>query len=249
MGYFRFKSASIMYYYRLISSMLKATVSPFLTSLYAVYKGESNANDSLGVYNGTAQGGLTYTAGKSGNAFTFNGTNAYVKLPNSAFNSLIGDFSASFWFYGNGSGTNQAILSNVGYNGVMAKGFLILQQSTYEIALSINNSGVNSSLQTTAITNSAWHHIVVTRLGSTRSRIYIDNVLVASNTDTRNPDYFTNNTPCIGALDYNPNYALTTYYCANGTKIDELNVWNKELTATEITTLYNAGTGKFYPTF
>ena len=29
--------------------------------------------------------------------------------------------------------------------------------------------------------------------------------------------------------------------------IDEVNLWNKELTATDVTELYNAGTGKFYP--
>lgn len=236
-----------MYYYRLISSMLKAAISTLGTGLYAVYKGESSANDSLGTYNGTAQGGLTYTAGKSGNAFTFNGTNAYVKLPNNSFNSLTGDSSVSLWFYGNGSGTPQSLFSNTGYNGTIGKGFWIWQQAGYQITMSINGGGGATSLQTTPITNSVWHHIVVTRLGSTRTRIYIDGVLATSNSDTRNPEYFTNNTPCIGAWDANPNFALTQYYASNGTKIDELNVWNKELSSTEVTELYNAGTGKFYP--
>ena len=54
--------------------------STLLTNLYAVYKAENNANDSLGTYNGTAQGGLTYTTGKSGNAFVFNGVNADILL-------------------------------------------------------------------------------------------------------------------------------------------------------------------------
>jgi len=62
----------------LASSGAKSTL---LNNLFAVYKAESNANDSLGVYNGTANGGVTYSAGKSGNAFTFNGTTAYVSLP------------------------------------------------------------------------------------------------------------------------------------------------------------------------
>jgi hypothetical protein len=253
-----------MYYYRLISSMLKAVISSLgtglyavykgessalaslTTSLYAVYKAESNANDSLGTYNGTAQGGLTYSAGKSGNAFDFNGTNAYVKLPNSAFNSLTNDFTVSLWFYGNGSGVAQSLFSNVGYNGTIAKGLFIYQTTTYEIGTNIDGGGGRTSLQTTSIANSVWHHIVVTRLGSTRTRIYINGALATSNSDTRNPEYFTNNTPCIGALDYNPNFALTTYYASNGTKIDEVNIWNKELTSTEVTELYNSGNGKFY---
>ena len=103
-----------MYYYRLISSMLKATVNSLLTglyavykaesnslaslttSLYAVYKAESNANDSLGTYNGSAIGGVTYTTGKSGNAFTLNGTTSNVQLPDNSLN-FTGDFSISIW--------------------------------------------------------------------------------------------------------------------------------------------------------
>ena len=66
--------------------------------LYAVYKAESNANDSLGTYNGTAVGGLTYSGGKSGNAFLFNGTNSFVSLNNNSMN-FTGDYSLSCWVY------------------------------------------------------------------------------------------------------------------------------------------------------
>jgi hypothetical protein len=44
-----------------------------------------------------------------------------------------------------------------------------------------------------------------------------------------------------------PNGVADSNYAFNGSKVDELNIWNKELTATEVTELYNAGTGKFYP--
>ena len=70
--------------------------SSLKTSLFAAYNGESNANDSFGANNGTAVGGLTYTTGKIGNAFTFNGSNAYVSLPDNSLN-FTGDFSISLW--------------------------------------------------------------------------------------------------------------------------------------------------------
>ena len=60
--------------------------NPLWDSLYAAYKAESNANDELGTYNGTANGGLTYGTGVDGNSFAFNGTNAYVSLPTNQFN-------------------------------------------------------------------------------------------------------------------------------------------------------------------
>jgi arabinan endo-1,5-alpha-L-arabinosidase len=250
-------------YYSLISSMAKTVINSLLTGLYAVYKAgtsgssglntnllsvynaESNANDSKGSNNGTATGGLTYSSGKVGNAFIFNGS-SYVKLPNSAFNSLMGDFSVSFWFYGNGSGTTQEIFGNNSYNGVTFKGFRIYQRSTYQIEISLNGGGGTTLLTTSSIINGVWHHIAVTRLGNTRSRIYLNGVLAVSNADTRNPEYFTNTTPTIGALDYNPNFALTTYYCANGTKIDAVNVWNREISSTEVTELYNSALASQY---
>ncbi len=77
------------------SGMITSTLNE---SLYAVYKAESNANDSFGSNNGTAQGGLAYVSGKSGNAFQFNGTNAYVDLPNNTLN-LTGPYSISMWVY------------------------------------------------------------------------------------------------------------------------------------------------------
>jgi hypothetical protein len=66
------------------------------TSIYAVYNAENNANDSFGTKHGTTQGGLTYTTGKVGTAFQFNGSNAYIQLPNNSFN-FTGDFSVSLW--------------------------------------------------------------------------------------------------------------------------------------------------------
>lgn len=247
-----------MYYYRLISSMLKATVSPLLTGLYAVYKAESNANDSLGTYNGTAQGGLTYTTGKSGNAFTFNGSTSRIDLPTASFNSLTTDFSVSAW-----------TLFPTGYAGVdaipifnnmsatswffAAGGFWITIFGDV-IQFRIGDKSTTSILTYATAFSMGYNtffHIAVTRSNG-RSRIYLNGTLVASNTDALNPVYYTSGvnttTPTIGAIKM-PNGVQDGYYAPLNTKIDELNVWNKELTATEVTQLYNSGTGKFYPTF
>jgi hypothetical protein len=252
MGYFRFKSASIMNYYSLISSMLKATISSLLTSLYAVYKGESNANDSLGVYNGTPYGGLTYTAGKSGNAFTFNGTTAYVSLPNNAFNSLTGDFSISLWVNFSSFSSIQCLLSSYIFTPGVNDGFIGFRLVYFPSgSISFSLADINS-VSTVLYTNnyslltSVFYNIVIIRKASTGTKIYINGSLSANNTDSRNPAYVTTY-PAIGTAQYLLNN--TTWYMSNGSKIDELNIWNKELTATEVTDLYNSGAGKFYPTF
>jgi len=242
---------------------LKATAmrgggSPFLTSLYAVYKGESNGNDSLGNYNGTVQGGLTYSGGKSGNAFTFNGTNSRIDLPTGSFNSLTTDFSVSAWtllptgytgidaipVFNNMSATSW--FSAAGGFWVTLFGdviqFRIGDKSTMPILTYA--TGYSMGYNT-------FFHIAVTR-SSGRSRIYLNGTLVASNTDAVNPVYYTSGvnttTPTIGAIKM-PNGVQDGYYAPSNTKIDELNIWNKELTSTEVTALYNSGAGKFYPTF
>lgn len=237
-----------MYYYRLISSMLKAVISTLSISLYAVYKAESNANDSLGAYNGTPMGGLTYTAGKSGNAFTFNGTTAYVSLPTNSlkFNS---DFSICLWSrLGGVTADVQGLFTNVTNDGTYSYGYLLYYYNnnlTFQIS---NNSGsVLLNYTTTSLFNN-WKNIVITRKHSTGTKMYIDGVLVASNTNIQNPNYHATMTPSIGAANYGPTFSnVVQYYTSNTGKIDEVNTWNKELSSTEVTELYNAGTGKFYP--
>ena len=235
------------------TAMRGGSINPLYTSLYAVYKGESNANDSLSTYNGTAQGGLTYTAGKSGNAFTFNGTNAYVSLPNDSLNTLTGDFSISMWVSFADLSNNsvlQSPISSISYNGTSIWGFLC-----YTTGNSLDFKIFNGTLTAVTLTDSnvgstnTWYNYVIVRKGSTSTKIYKNGTLVAFNTSTTNPVYNSGNMrPSIGAATYGPLFSnLTQYYMTNGSKIDEVNIWTKELTPTEVTELYNAGTGKFYP--
>ena len=223
--------------------------SPLLTSLYAVYKAESNANDSLATYNGTAQGGLTYTAGKSGNAFVFNGTNAFVSLPNNAFTSFTGDFSISAWVYMVDNGSLQTIFSCKAYDGTNAWGInlFVFGYSRFDIT---NGTATAVTLESggNMLSYNTWHNVVVTRKASTRTRIYHNGTLVASNTSTTNPIFNPVTNKCaIVAYDLSYTFGSILLYAGNGTKIDEVNTWTKELTSTEITELYNTGTGKFYP--
>jgi len=229
--------------------------STLLTSLYAVYKAESNANDSLGAYNGTAQGGLTYTAGKSGNAFTFNGTNAYVQLPNDSLN-FASKFSYSFWIKSSDTTNYGVVIGNV-QSARSPYGFF----HGYEIGMDSGKysfyfrTGTNVQIYVVTISvvnNGSWNHLVVTydpTNVTTGAKIYVNGALnIQGNTlGTVVPIGYTSPMKsCIGARNHS---GSAVNYLPNGTMLDELNIWNRELTSTEITNLYNSGTGKFYPTF
>lgn len=239
-----------------IVSSSGALPSTLLNNLYAVYKAESNANDSLGTYSGTSQGGLTYTTGKSGNAFNLNGSNSAINLSTNSMN-LTGDFSISAWvnLSNNYSGVNEVtLLMNLNVTSWFA--------NPKGIHLNINNNILNFNLFDDTNTNSlfwndstgsiikansGWIHVVATRKSATGSKIYVNGVLKASNTNTIDSTYHTSfQVPTIGrrfVYDRIGNLVNNSMYAPDGTKIDELNIWTKELTQSEITDLQT----KYYP--
>src|SRR2546425_12430105 len=66
--------------------------------LVSWWTGDGNANDIIGGHNGTLQPGVTFAAGQSGEAFSFNGSGA-VEVPNTADLSLgpTTPFTIEFW--------------------------------------------------------------------------------------------------------------------------------------------------------
>ena len=227
--------------------------SSLKTSLVSVYNGESNANDSKGTNNGTPQGGLTYGTGKIGNAFVFNGSNSYVKLTTDTM-KFAGDFSISAWCYFSGASANtQTIFSNLTYDGTYGYGYYLYYMNN-TLTFQINNSlpfasGGNVQLNYGVNIFNGWHLVTVTRKSSTGTKMYLNGNLVANNTSTYNPNYHSNMIPSIGSTDYGTTYnGLVSYYSNSGTKIDALNIWTKELTASEVSELYNSGNGAQYIT-
>ena len=225
--------------------------SSLKTSLVASYNGESNANDSFGTNNGTAVGGLTYSTGKIGNAFVFNGSNSYVKLTTDTM-KFAGDFSISAWCYFSGASANtQTIFSNLTGYGAYGYGYYLYYMNN-TLTFQINNSlpfasGGNVQLNYGVNIFNGWHLVTVTRKYSTGTKMYLNGNLVANNTSTYNPNYHSNMIPCIGSTDYGTTYnGLVQYYSNSGTKIDALNIWTKELTASEVSELYNSGNGAQY---
>ena len=234
-----------MSYYNLISSMLKATISSLLTGLYAVYKAESNANDSLATYNGTAQGGLTYSTGKSGNSFQFNGTNAYVALPDNSLN-LVGQISVSFWWYVDIT-NDQVFVGNRQKNiGLINHGWQ-LRYNSGAIIFRIMNLTTDTEWTASSIPISAntWVHIVAIKNSSSDFKLYVNNFeLNMIGGASAEPAYLSNQKCTIGNVWTGSAFDS---YMKSGSKIDELNIWNKALSTTERTELYNAGAGKFHP--
>jgi hypothetical protein len=215
--------------------------SSLKTSLFAAYNGESNANDSFGSNNGTDIGGLTYTTGKIGNAFQFNGTTSYVSLPNSAnqFN-FTGDFSVSCWFKTNTVSGNQMIFSNLAYNGGNRRGYYIVLAGNTIGCWLTNHPQYQEFYTSGVISTGTWYHLSVTRESGV-VKIYLNGTLLATDTNAITLGNYVTVLTSIGA--YTNGVSTTSHF--NG-QIDALNIWQKSLTQSEITELYNSGNGAQY---
>ena len=151
------------------------------TSLVSAYNGESNTNDSFGTNNGTAVGGLTYTTGKIGNAFQFNGSNAYVSLPNTSNQfDFIGDFTVSAWINTPSYTNTRMIFSNYVPGGTYGYGILFYHASNNTFSFELRNGNTIGQYQTSAgITTNSWNHITFVRKVGQAAKIYLNGVLIS----------------------------------------------------------------------
>lgn len=219
------------------------------TGLVAVYKAESNTTDSIGSYNGTAMGGLTYTTGKSGNAFDFNGTTSYVDMGD-VMDSGTNSWTYSCWINTNNS-TSGIIFSKAQAIYLSGRFAGFIGNNCVGLLFHIDNNVIVVETSNGSISTNTWYHIVFMVYRPGNLRIYINgsiqtltttsgsNVLApyTNNLNTTNPFR-------IGAYTAADNVTPSTFF--NG-KIDEFSVWNRGLSDPELAELYNSGNGKFYP--
>jgi len=97
-----------------------------------------------------------------------------------------------------------------------------------------------------SLTANVWHLFVFTYSTTAGRKIYFDGSMITSDSNVASIAYDTTHYPTLLAQRYDG----VNYEYFNSASLDEVLFYNtKELTSTEVTTLYNAGAGKFYPTF
>jgi hypothetical protein len=223
------------------------TTPSLSTGLFGIWNGNGNTNDSYSTLTGEARGGLTYSIGKNGSAFTFNGSNTtMVAFPVNSWTT--GDnFSFSLWFNVNSLTTaSQALISNYGYTNSPVSYFgWGLRVSTAGLTFQrLVGTGAIEEYSSGTVTANQWYHVVITRNGSV-TKVYLNGDLVGgkySNVATA----YSNTVPRIG-LRMDTATTNAVWQVTNGSKIDEVYLWNKALTDVEVKELYNSGNGKFYP--
>jgi hypothetical protein len=163
------------------------------------------------------------TGGAVGGAFSFNGfqNNNITIAPSGVFNFSTNNFSISAWISPSDlTGTKTIIQnSNSGNNA----GFLLYIVGGTGVRFTTTND-VSQSVVTIAGLTMGWHHVVAVR-NDTSITLYLDTVAQYGSGTVR---------------DINSNRSITISGTANpfNGSIDEVIVFNRSLTASEVATLY-----------
>lgn len=220
----------------LFPAFIYETINPIWNNLVAYYRADNSATDQTGNgYNGTLVNGATYGIGKINQGFSFDGVNDYVSISptfGSTFSNNASPHTYSAWIYPTNVTDN--------YNWIIQNG-----SSTKGTSMIINLDrlgfffdGGNAVVTTgSAITVNAWNHVVCAYNGAGAVKMYVNGNLMATVGASWTDAGGTTGT-YIGA------YVGAAYFF-NGA-IDEIGAWTRQLSASDVTTLYNGGAGLQY---
>jgi hypothetical protein len=193
------------------------------------WPGDGNANDIQDGNNGTIQGDITFAPGMVREAFSSNG-NGSVTIGNPS-NLQLQDFTIDAWVKLSipsltGNGVAVASYGSGGYGfGVSGPS----QCATGQLFLT--KVGLDHVCSTAAISDTNWHHIAVTK-GGTTVTFYLDGTAGS-------------------AITYNSVFTFTTDLIVEGGVpglTDEIEIFNRALSASEVQAIFNAGSaGKCKP--
>ena len=202
-------------------------------NIAAWYPGDGNANDLQAANNGTLQGGATYAAGKVGQAFSLNGTNAFVLIPNSAANdpTTAGSIEAWVKFNQTPSAVNR-IMEVIG-KGSTGTDFDLQAEPDNRFRFYIGGGNFVSS--NTVIEANVWYHVAGTWDSTVGLKMYVNGVL--ENTNNTLTTRGQSGQPLkIGSLANSGSRLFSGL-------IDEPGIYNRMLTTVEINSIYNAQSG------
>lgn len=195
------------------------------------WPGGGNTNDAISTNQATWIGTNTYAVGKVGQGFSFNGTN-YLAVTNAGTLGPTNSLTVETWIWIPSGASGPRIITLKGTPS----------QKQYLLALDAPGNTVYALVEdsyylssTAPLSTNTWHHVAMTYNATNEVlSLYI-------NGQAENPVYaydglVPNNDPFF--IGGNPD---STYPWRFTGRIDELSVYNRELSASEIQAIYNAG--------
>lgn len=208
------------------------------------WTGDNNTIDRIGDNDGTQLNGLNYTVGMVDNAFLFDGIDDMVLVPHSTSLDTTGDMTVMAWVrrIGYANPHQTVFCKGAGYipNDEPTVFSMRFEFDITEFVFEDSN-GNNIILNGPAFEDSMYHHYVYVRQGNTHT-LYVDGFLFNNDTFTNPPASTTGLPFTIGAQYHNPTNSSNDYDFYFHGEIDELMLYNRALSNSEIQAIYNAGT-------
>jgi hypothetical protein len=204
------------------------------------WPGAGNANDIVGNNSGTLQNGVGFPPGKVGQGFGFDGVDDYVVIPDSANLSVAGALSIEAWIRP-AQVTDGTILAKYDFSQPAGASYWFGTRSSGKLEFAVYNTpasylGVDS--QGAVLSANQWQHVAATFSPVTQTtKVYLNGqelpvVYIGTANVTTIPD---NAVPVtLGAY---VSGAAQSFFAG---QIDEVTLYNRELTASEIQAIYNA---------
>ena len=213
--------------------------TPRLPGLVALWSGEGDARDAVSGQTATVIGGLSYVPGKVGQSFSFNGVDAAVKITaSSSLNVGLGNgFTIATWINPSDVSAQRPLIEwNSGGYGVQL--WMGVGGSGLFFNVVDSGSGTHHVIYTPAgtITKNTFQHIAATYDKTTGVAALFINGAQATQA---NVGIVTPATAMDVYLGYRPVGASAGSLFVG--QIDELGIYNRDLSADEIRQLFDSG--------
>jgi len=202
-----------------------------------IYWGQAAVNNTIGFGQGALTGSTPFSNNQS---ILLDGIDDYVDMGNTLDFTNTDAFSISCWFKRTRSGVSEFLVSKQDSTS-NARGYtLLIPFDDNKVTVVIRNNTASSGRLivdcTTAITNTNWHHIVMTYDGS--SSVSGINLYLDGNNDTG----ATSGT-LSATISNSASFQLGAKNGGNefSGNIDEVSVYNSELSQSDVTDIYNGG--------
>lgn len=214
------------------------------TNLLSYFKFEGNVNDAIGNNSGAFQGGTPTQIPDRFNipnkAYTFNGSSQYISTSNVYVNPST--VSVSIWFKTTTTLGGALIgFSSVQTGGGGSRDRFIYMTNAGTLYFGVAPGSVKKYVNTTNAYNDGNWHLATGTVGAGGLKLYVDGSLTASDATVTGSESYTGYWR-IGHSDLStwPNEPASYFF--QGT-VDDAIIYHRELTSTEVGTLYNSPDG------
>jgi hypothetical protein len=219
---------------------IDSTNCVLISGLVSWWPAESNAVDVVDSNTGVLLNGATYAPGKVGEAFSFNGTGAHVRIADNANLHLTNGLTVSAWVFPTKSGNSMQIISKWDVVFAHQKTYGTWINPSRRFQFSVCNNGDESIgthmdvLSVTQVPTNQWTHVAATYDGATM-KVYLNGQL-QSQAAYADGIFAGTNDLAIGAIV--GGVPAGQYLYPFSERIDEPAIYNRALSADEIQTIY-----------